>query len=247
MSFIDSFFKGFTNHNRKIETITSTDLHSHILPGIDDGVQNIEESIEIIKLMKRIGYKKMIATPHIMYDAYGNTKTSILKSLENFTKLLKKHGVEMHIEAAAEYYLDEGFLKLLDKKEVLTVGESYLLFETSYVQKPSNLEKAIFMIEASGFIPLLAHPERYRYIKTPSYYKHLKSLGVYFQVNLNSFCGAYGKHAQKMAKYLAREKMIDFIGSDIHGIKHAELLQRCCKKKDVTKLLRYNTLLNDTL
>ncbi len=169
------------------------DLHSHLIPGIDDGSQSMEESLNLLKGMEKLGYEKVITTPHIMADSYKNTPDIINRGLLMLRMEAKKANISLSIEAAAEYYLDDGFIQLLQKGNMLTISkDEYLLFETSYMAKPINLEEMIFDIGAAGYVPLLAHPERYRYIKEPEKeYGRLKELGVLFQVNLNSFSGHY--------------------------------------------------------
>jgi tyrosine-protein phosphatase YwqE len=136
-------------------------------------------------------------------------------------------GIALQIEAAAEYYLDDGFIALLEKgSEMMTIREHYLLFETSYVSKPLQTEEMIFEITSSGYTPIMAHPERYRYIKDPlREYSRFKELGVLFQVNLNSFGGHYGRSAMVLAEFLSHHGMIDFLGSDLHHQRHLDTLE----------------------
>jgi len=202
------------------------DLHSHLIPGIDDGSTGMEESLDLLKGMEALGYEKVITTPHIMVDTYKNTPKIIKDGLDTLRKCAKTEGIGIQIEAAAEYYLDEGFYDHLHSDDVMNIQGKYLLFETSYVSKPLQLEEMIFEIGTAGYIPLMAHPERYRYIKDPlKEYSRLKELGVMFQVNLNSFGGHYGKDAKKKADFLSSEGMIDFLGSDIHHTKQVKTLE----------------------
>ena len=224
------------------------DLHSHIIPSIDDGCQNMEESISLLKGLEALGYKKVITTPHIMYDAYHNTKASILDGLKVLQDEVSRRGIAIEIEAAAEYYLDEGFMALLHQRELILIAGKYLLFETSYTHRPIQLEEVIFEIMAAGYVPLLAHPERYRYIKDPAVeYGELKALGTQFQVNLNSLGGLYGKQAKAQADFLSQAGMIDFLGSDAHHIKHVENLSEVFKSVAYQEIYRYNTIRNNTL
>lgn len=223
------------------------DLHSHLIPGIDDGSQSMQESLTLLKRFEELGYKKVITTPHTMIDAYKNTRKSILKGLKELQNEARQQGVSLEVEAASEYYLDEGLLPLIEKEEVLLIANRYLLFETSYTHRPAQLEEVIFEILASGYTPLLAHPERYRYITDPQEFKQLKELGVLFQVNLNSFGGHYGAHAKKHAKFLSQEGMIDFLGSDTHGMKHLEYLSKVLESRDYVEVYKHNTIKNATL
>lgn len=241
-------FSFFKKEKRKNSPCLNVDLHSHLIPGIDDGSKNMEESLELLKGLEKIGYKKVITTPHIMSDSYKNTPEIINSGLVDLKNAAQNEKISVEIEAAAEYYLDDGFLDLLDRSEILTVAGKYLLFETSYVSKPLQFEEMIYSITSSGYIPILAHPERYRYIKDPNKeFSRMKELGVKFQVNLNSFGGHYGKEAKLKADFLSKEGVIDFLGSDVHHIKHVNSLHNLVRSPIYDDILNNNTILNDTL
>jgi len=224
------------------------DLHSHLIPGIDDGSASMEESLLLLKGIEALQYQKVITTPHIMLDAYKNTPQIINEGLDSLRKAAKAEGIEVEIEAAAEYYLDDGFYDLLEKGDMLTINGEYLLFETSYVSKPLQLEEMIFEIGAAGYRPLMAHPERYRYIKDyKKEYGRFKELGVMFQVNLNSFGGHYGRDAKHKAEFLSQEGMIDFLGSDVHHKKQVVTLEGVFQSDAYSDIFKNNTILNDTL
>lgn len=229
-------------------TVLRVDLHSHLIPGIDDGSQSMEESLKLLRGMVALGYEKVITTPHIMLDAYRNTPEIIKKGLMSLREAAKNEGIEVEIEAAAEYYLDDGFYTLLQKGNMLTINGEYLLFETSYFAKPLQLEEMIFAIASAGYKPLMAHPERYRYIKDlKKEYGRFKELGVMFQSNLNSLAGHYGKDAQQKVNFLSKEGWIDFLGSDIHHKKQVETLENVFTSKAYVEVFDHNTILNDTL
>ena len=224
------------------------DLHSHLIPGIDDGSQSMEESLTLLKGLEALGYEKVITTPHIMLDAYRNTPEIIYSGLASLRKAALKADIKVEIDAAAEYYLDDGFYALLEKGDMLTIKDKYLLFETSYVSKPIQLEEMIFEIGAAGYQPLMAHPERYRYVKNPlKEYSRLKDLGVMFQVNLNSFGGHYGKSAKVLVEFLSEAGMIDFLGSDVHHKKQVKTLSDVFQLDEYREIFAHNTILNDTL
>lgn len=229
-------------------TVLKVDLHSHLIPGIDDGSKSMEDSLVLLKGMEALGYEKVITTPHIMLDTYKNTPKIINEGLASLREAAKSARIEIEIEAGAEYYLDEGFYDHLHGGEVMSIKGKYLLFETSYVSKPLQLEEMIFEIGTAGYIPLMAHPERYRYIKDPlQEYRRLKDLGVLFQVNLNSFGGHYGKDAKQKADFLSKEGMIDFLGSDVHHKKQVETLNSVFQSEDYSRLFQNNTIRNDEL
>jgi len=226
----------------------NVDLHSHLIPGIDDGSQSMEESLTLLKGLESIGYKKVITTPHIMLDSYKNTPEIIHAGLNDLRAAAQKEGINVEIEAAAEYYLDDGFYDLFEKGEMMTVEGEYLLFETSYVSKPLNFEEMIFKISSSGYIPILAHPERYRYVKDPEKeFGRLRELGVRLQVNLNSFGGHYGSIAKEHAEFLNKAGWIDFLGSDVHHKKHVSSLAKIVRSELYSEILQNNTILNNTL
>ena len=168
--------------------LSTTDLHSHLLPGIDDGVQSIEESLEVIRGFINLGFKKLVTTPHIMHDFYKNDADIILGKLEEVRKALAEASLEIEIEAAAEYYLDEYFLALINSEtKLLSFGDNYVLFELSFMTKPLTIKEAVFSMQTKGYKPVLAHAERYLY-----YHDSIKSLqelasnGVLLQLNLLS-------------------------------------------------------------
>lgn len=218
-------------------SVFQTDVHSHLIPGIDDGVQTIEESIEMIKALSALGFKKLITTPHIMSDYFRNTPEIILEGLDKVREAIKKHNIPITLDAAAEYYLDEQFFDKIKEEKLLTFGKNYVLFEVSYINPPDTLYMILFELNIRGYIPVLAHPERYPfwYSKFEEYYK-IKEAGALFQLNTNSLVGYYGHPAKKIAERMLDENMIDFIGSDLHGQRHLTALQKVVLEKYIAKL-----------
>ena len=208
----------------------------------------MEESLSLLRGMEALGYEKVITTPHIMVDVYRNTPKIIKEGLLSLREAAKAEGIQVEIEAAAEYYLDEGFYDHLHSDEVMSINNKYLLFETSYASKPLQLEEMIFEIAAAGYIPLMAHPERYRYVSDPlKEYGRFKELGVLFQLDLNSLGGHYGKDAKKKAEILSDKGMIDFLGSDVHHLKQTRFLDDVFKSENYARVWENNTILNHTL
>ena len=241
-----SFFK--KKEEKKTAPQLKVDLHSHLIPGIDDGSQSMEESLTLLRGMEALGYQKVITTPHIMTDAYKNTPQIINEGLAELREAALEEGIKVEIDAAAEYYLDDGFVDLLEQGEMMTVNGKYLLFETSYVSKPLRTEEMIFEITSAGYTPIMAHPERYRYIKEPlKEYGRFKELGVLFQVNLNSFGGHYGKSAKILADFLSKNGMIDFLGSDVHHQKHVSTLEAVFLSDAYREIFSHNEILNHKL
>lgn len=215
------------------------DMHSHILPGLDDGSENLEQSLELVQAMKALGYRKLIMTPHIMNDFYKNTPQGIREKLQLLQSAVTQAGIEMELGCAAEYYLDEGLLQKLDAgEELLTFGNNYLLFETSFLNEPLNLREAIFKMRSNGYNPVLAHPERYSYFYGKfNELASLRELGVLFQPNLNSLTGYYTPNAKTQAELLIEEGLVDFVGSDTHGHKHTNTLWKVLNSKYYAKIL----------
>jgi len=224
------------------------DIHSHLIPGIDDGSQSMEESLTLLHGLETLGYEKVITTPHIMSDSYRNTAKGITAGLHKLRREARREGIKIDIDAGAEYYLDDAFYKELQKPDVMHIAGEYILFESSYFAKPMQMEEMIFAIGAAGYTPLLAHPERYRYIKDPDKeYKRLKDLGVLFQINLNSFGGHYGKSAKMLANYLNSAGMIDFLGSDTHHKKHVDSLGEIFYMDVYSDIFKRNSIKNNIL
>lgn len=200
-----------------------TDMHSHLLPGIDDGATDIANSIELKKGLEDLGYRAFITTPHIMWDMYKNTPATIGSALEQ----LQQQPGQQNIKAAAEYFMDEHLDELLETGQpLLTLSGKKVLIEFSFVSAPINLKEKLFNLQIKGYQPVLAHPERYAfYVGNKTVYDDLKNLGCFFQINLLSLAGYYGKLSQDLAHYLISRKYIDFLGSDLHHIRHLEALR----------------------
>ena len=224
------------------------DMHSHILPGIDDGAPTVKESVLLVKRLIDLGFKKLIATPHIMADYYRNTPETINTALDTLREELVKQQIDIPVEAAAEYYLDETFEAKIDKGNLMTMGNNYLLFELSYINYPNNIKDIIQKLNDKGYKPILAHPERYPYLygSLENYYK-IREYGCYFQLNTISLAGYYGKQTQKVAEELVENMMIDFIGSDMHHLKHADALYQSLFTDKLKFLLDESGLQNEML
>lgn len=220
------------------------DMHSHFIPGIDDGCKTIDESLALIRSMMELGFRKLITTPHVMSDYFKNNSAIITEGLGKLKEKLSAEFIRVELEAAAEYYLDDVFLKLLDKRNLLTFGsEKYLLLEVSYINYPENFNNMIFDILVKGYTPVLAHPERYPYWSVKfEEYKKLRDMGVLFQLNITSFSGYYGPDVKRTAEKLAAHNMVDFLGSDAHHHKHIAALQKSLTSKTLSTLVKGNLL-----
>jgi protein-tyrosine phosphatase len=203
-----------------------TDIHNHILPGIDDGAKNLDESIGLLNQFKEIGIEKFICTPHIMNDFYPNTIDTIGNALKALISKIESHPEfkNLQIDAAAEYMMDQAFIDLLENEKLLVLKDNMVLVEMSYFQAPINLNEILFKLRTKGYKPVLAHPERYAFFhsKDLSQYEDLKNRGCLFQINSLSLTKHYGQHIQKVAHKLLQNGMIDFIGSDSHRDQHVQ-------------------------
>lgn len=222
-----------------------TDMHSHILPGIDDGAKNIGDSISLAKRFKELGYKKLVATPHVMADYFRNTPEIIHHALDILREGLLQNNIDLEVNAAAEYYLDETFENKIAKKEVLTFGPNYLLFELSFINAPHNLFEVIDKIQDAGYQPVLAHPERYPYFHNSlESYQQIRETGCYLQLNTIALTGYYGKGAKQTAEELIDNYCIDFLGSDMHHLRHADALKESLYLERVQNILAQPQLKN---
>jgi tyrosine-protein phosphatase YwqE len=221
------------------------DIHSHLLPGIDDGAKDLNHSIALIKKMRSYGIKNFITTPHVLGDVYPNSSSTIKTKLEEVRSALLNQNInDVQIHAAAEYMMDEQFSKLLEKNDILTLKDNFILVEMSYFNAPFNLYEILFEIQLKGYKPVLAHPERYNFFHNDfeNYYK-LKKAGCLFQLNLLSLTPQYGKNVQKVCSKLLEENMFNFVGTDTHHNNHLELLKEIGTektKKSILHLLENN-------
>lgn len=227
------------------------DMHSHLLPGIDDGVDNFEESVDIIKSLMALGYRKFITTPHVMSDFYRNSPEEIRALCAELNSILQQRGIDVEVEAAAEYYLDDHFEDQLKKRNLLTFGNNYVLVETSYLNPCDNLYEMIFNARTAGYQPILAHPERYTYLYDNfDKYKEIFRRDVFFQVNLASLVGYYSKDSKRIAERLIKEGMVHFVGTDVHHMRHVPHLTNAINSENFRHLcqlkLMNNLLLSDT-
>jgi protein-tyrosine phosphatase len=222
-----------------------TDMHCHIIPGIDDGAPNIEASLSMAKKFVGLGFQKVIATPHVMADYFRNSPETILAGLDILREALLKNKIDLEVEAAAEYYLDETFLNKLASKNIMGFGNNYLLFELSYINMPPNIADVLFKIQDAGFHPVLAHPERYAYYHGAiENYQQLKESGCLLQLNTISLTGYYGAGCKKAAEMLIDKNCIDFLGSDMHHVRHADALKQSLCTSRLQKLLEQQQLSN---
>jgi len=203
------------------------DIHNHILPGIDDGAKNVQESIDLIRGFKELGITNLVATPHIMSNYYPNTKETIAASMDLLTnELIANDLKDISIEAAAEHMIDDNFEDILKRGEVMPMRKQYLLVEMSFLQASINFDDAIQSVMKKGLFPVLAHPERYGYWHpNKANYSKYKKKGVQYQLNILSLSDYYGPEVHKMTLNLLDHGHFDYIATDIHRREQIEVLK----------------------
>ena len=227
-------------------TSVTVDMHSHVLPAIDDGAKTVEDSIVLIETMMACGIKKVIATPHVMMDYYRNTPETIHEALEILKEELDKRNMNIVVEAAAEHYFDELFVELVNKRKLMTMADDHVLFEIPFIGKPHNFEPVLSHMLELNYKPILAHPERYMYLSLPDY-KQIKEMQCSLQVNTVSLTGYYGKEVKKKAEQMVENGLVDFISSDMHHARHARAFREAMKNPTVRKLIQKGGLKNSLL
>ena len=217
-----------------------SDMHSHLIPGIDDGAKDMDQTIAMLAKFESLGYKKVVTTPHIMTDSFPNNPEIILSGLEKVKNEIKKVGIEIEIEAAAEYYFDETLMPKIKNKELLTFGDNYVLVEFAFHSPPQFLDQLFFELKTHGYRPVIAHFERYLYyLGKIDKAEKWRSEGINIQINLNSLFGQYGPEVQKQAEKLIDEGQFDFVGTDCHRIEHLMILEKNLSSPYLHKIGKY--------
>jgi protein-tyrosine phosphatase len=216
------FFKKSKPLLKDVIPIDYVDIHSHLLPSIDDGAKTIHDSINLLTRLSDIGVTQFITTPHIINSVWNNTRESIEMTYNSTIETLNNEGVKVILNTAAEYMMDSFFFDLLKKeKPLLTLKDNYVLVEMSYLNPPLQLYDLIFEIQIAGYKPILAHPERYLfYYNNFNEFEKLKKAGCLFQLNLLSTVGYYGNVVTSITEKLLQKEMYDFVGSDVHHENH---------------------------
>ena len=225
-------FNFFTKKSAPEPLFVSTDIHCHVLPGIDDGSPDVNTSIELIEGMKQWGIRRIIASPHVTFGTFPNTPDTVAPAREALQRELDARGIEIELSNSAEYRIDDLFAEQMDKGILMPLPDNYLLIENSFIQEPWNIESLIFELQVKGFRPILAHPERYAYYYAhKSRYKALHDAGLMFQINFLSLAGHYGRNEKRFAEYLIEQGFVDFVGTDLHRHSHiAAISDYLCTK-----------------
>ncbi|WP_291145473.1 tyrosine-protein phosphatase [Flavobacterium sp. UBA7680] len=213
------------------------DIHSHLLPGIDDGASSLKKTIKLVKAFQELGISQFVTTPHINHFVWDNAEQDILDRQKETEVLLKEQNINIPFKAASEYFMDDWFENHVKTEKLLTLKDNYVLVEISYLSAPLNLYKIIFEVQLAGYIPVLAHPERYLYFHNNfEEYEKLKKAGCLFQLNLLAVMGYYGSEITKTAALLLKKGMYDFSGTDVHHSNHIESLHQKIKIDSVENL-----------
>ena len=241
-------FDLFTKKEPNILKYLNADIHSHLLPAVDDGVRDLETALSCMNEMKRNGINKIYVTPHFQSHRFRNDGDDIRNKFDELRKQVNEQIPDIELRLAGEYLIDSGFEERLQSKKLLTINDKYLLVEFSFNQSMLGMEELFFEMQMKGYEVILAHPERYHYLNQDSkLLNNLKEQGVYFQSNIMSFCGFYGSESMKRAYQYVDKGWINFLGTDIHGKKYRDALVDVCKKSKFQKLLKKNTFLNNQL
>ncbi|EIA07094.1 tyrosine-protein phosphatase [Flavobacterium frigoris] len=213
------------------------DIHSHLLPGIDDGARTFEDSLRLTQALQGFGVTQIITTPHIIQHVWDNTHQQIIANKNNTVADLQKNNIHLPFQAAAEYLMDDQFVQLFQSNDLLTLKDNYVLVEMSYINAPIQLYSILFDLQLAGYIPVLAHPERYLfYHNNFNEYLKLKKAGCLFQLNLLAVVGYYGEGIAKIAEQLLAKGMYTYVGSDVHHEKHIAAFEQKVKLKDLIPL-----------
>ena len=225
------------------------DFHSHLIPGIDDGAKTIDDSIFLLRQLEAFGFKKIITSPHVMADGYNNSPETILSGRDLVREAIKENSINLEFDATAEYNIDEAMYGRIEKNELLPFGKNYIMVEMPFLAKPNIMGDIIYKLQIAGYNVILAHPERYSYLHDKDFhsYESLKDRNVLFQINIASLLGTYGRPAKYVAEKMINENMVNFVGTDLHGVKHLEFLKGALEMKYMDRILNYDKLLNKTL
>jgi tyrosine-protein phosphatase YwqE len=246
MSFLKNLFRSKSINAFDLSQF-EVDMHSHLIPGIDDGSPSMDHTIALLAKFEQLGYRKVVTTPHILNDVHPNTPKIILDGLKDVQLEIKRLGMKIEIESAAEYYCDESFLPIIERNEILSFGSNFVLMEFGFLSPSQYEAQALFNLQVAGYVPVIAHYERY-----PYYFGDFKKVdalrerNIQIQVNLNSLTGHYGPGVKKMAEQLIKNKQVDFLGTDCHRIEHLILLENNLSMpifKDIEALNLKNNLL----
>lgn len=243
-------FNFFSRPKIQAQLPVETDIHCHVLPGIDDGSPDVATSVALIERMQKWGLKRIIASPHVTKDVFENTPETTDAALAQLKDALARNGNTIEVSHHAEYRLDDLSLSQWEDGKIMSMPQGYIMIENPFVSEAWFIDKTIFDLQVKGLTPVLAHPERYSYyFNRRDRYDALHQAGALFQINLLSLAGAYGKEQVKMAEYLIDKGYVEFVGTDLHNMRHADIIDEYLTTKQA--LAHFDALkgklLNDSL
>jgi protein-tyrosine phosphatase len=213
-------------------------MHSHLLPDVDDGIRTTDDALTCLRQFAEWGIQHVVTTPHISQDMYPNTSDLLRNVAAELRTQLETEQIPLTFDVAAEYMVDELFVKRLQENDLLSFGaERYVLIETGWASLPRQLNTWTFQMQVQGYKPILAHPERYPYFrgKTESLVE-LRQQGCLLQLNLMSLAGRYGAEARRMAQALIQNGLVDFVSSDLHHPRDLPILEKAMQTADYQSL-----------
>lgn len=229
-------FNFFSKKRQPQPLFFNTDIHNHIVPGIDDGSPDVETSVELVEKMASWGLKKILASPHITYGTFENTPQTISEAFDKVEKAVRERGIDVELGYSAENRIDDLFIKNFGEGNLLTLPGNIVLVENSYMQEPWNLDQLLFDMQVKGLRPVLVHPERYSYYYgKKDRYETIHNAGVDFQINILSLAGYYGPAEKKIAEHLIQKGFVDYLGTDLHRRAHAQAISEYLASKDYEK------------
>jgi tyrosine-protein phosphatase YwqE len=233
-------FKIFGRNKQQKENVKlfyKTDMHCHIMPGVDHGSQSVEESIEMLKAEMAMGISRVILTSHTTAETFENTPETLAEGYEILKQAVEEEGLNIELHYSSEYRIDEYWDQLYSEGRIVPMPGKFLMLENSFVQELISIDELMFDLSSKGYKPILAHPERYSYYhQRRTRYQKLHSMGVKFQVNLLSLAGYFGGGARENAYWLLEHNLVDMLGSDMHSVEHAQIIQHYLNSKEWAKL-----------
>lgn len=228
-------FNFFSKQKTMASMPFKTDIHCHIIPGVDDGSPDAQTSANLIERMQAWGIKRIIASPHVTKSTFENTPKNLGEALKSLQSELTSRGNDIAVSHHAEYRLDDYSLSQFEAGIFMSLPGNYILIENPFVAEAWFIDQVIFDLQVKGFTPILAHPERYSYyFKNRERYHALHAAGAKFQVNILSLAAAYGKEQREVAEYLISKKLVDFLGTDLHNMRHADIIDDYLRSKQAT-------------
>lgn len=243
-----SLFKKNKKVTIPVGAFIAQDMHSHILPGIDDGAPDTDTAVALIQGMSSCGIKQFMGTPHIMSELHKNTRETITAAYEQLLAALERQQIDVDVKYAAEYMIDENFPNLLKEGNMLTVSGNKILVETPFYYEPIDIEEVLFQIEAAGYQAILAHPERYHFVDQKlevfnKYFDH----HVELQLNILSLSGYYGSKEKEIAEKILDAGLYTYMGTDLHHERHLKRLSHIQVDRQVLKKLEQTNWLNQAI